>query len=107
VAVTETDRQHEIRFVLLDPDGREVASATGSLVAHGQTDARDSILTLSIDLWNLTFPAPGDYSFRVLVNGSELKRLPLVLVRLPEGDGETSPGATGPGSPPAPDRFDA
>jgi hypothetical protein len=62
-------------------------------VAHGQTDARDSVLTLSIDLWNLTFPSPGDYSFRVLVNGSELKRLPLVLVRMAEGDGEAKPGS--------------
>ena len=92
VSITEIERQHEIRFVLLDPDGGEVASATGSLVAHGQTDARDSTLTLSIDLWNLVFPVPGDYSFRVLVNGSELRRLPLVLVRLADGDGEAAAG---------------
>lgn len=86
VASTETDRQHEIRFVLLDPDGREVAGATGNLVAHGQNDARDATLTFSIDLWNLQFPAAGDYSFRLLVNGSELKRLPLVVATIPEGD---------------------
>src|SRR4051794_27553509 len=80
VTSPETDRQHEIRFVLLDPEGKEVAGATGNLVAHGQADARDSTLTFSIDLWNLTFPTPGDYSFRLLVNGSELKRLPLQIV---------------------------
>ena len=84
ISAVETDRQHEIRFVLLDPDGKEVAGATGSLVAHGQTDARDTTLTFSIDLWNLTFPAAGDYSFRVLVNGSELKRLPLLVVATPD-----------------------
>ena len=28
---------------------------------------------------NVTFPAPGDYSFRILVNGSERKRLPLLI----------------------------
>jgi hypothetical protein len=72
--------------VLLDPDGAEVASATGSLMAHGQPDARDAILTFSIDLWNLTFPTPGDYSFRILVNGSERKRLGLVLVRPPASE---------------------
>ena len=77
----ETDREHEIRFVLLDPDGGEVAGATGSLVARSQHDGRDAVLTFSIDLWNLTFPAPGDYSFRILVNGSERKRLPLLLAR--------------------------
>jgi hypothetical protein len=105
VTAPETDRQHEIRFVLLDPDGREVAGATGNLVAHGQRDARDSTLTFSIDLWNLVFPAPGDYSFRLLVNGSELKRLPLVVSTLAEGEGGGSP--PGPPPPPTERRFDA
>ena len=31
VTAPETEREHEIRFVLLDPDGGEVAGATGSL----------------------------------------------------------------------------
>ena len=39
VTAPETDREHEIRFVLLDPDGGEVAGATGSLVARSQRDA--------------------------------------------------------------------
>jgi len=86
VTSPETEREHELRIVLLDPDGAEVTGATGSLVAHGQPDARDAILTFSIDLWNLTFPTPGDYSFRILVNGSERKRLGLVLVRPPASE---------------------
>ena len=85
VTAPETEREHEIRFVLLDPDGAEVAGATGSLVARSQRDGRDATLTFSIDLWNLTFPTPGDYSFRILVNGSERKRLPLLLLRPPAG----------------------
>ena len=59
VTAPETEREHELRIVLLDPDGAEVTGATGSLMAHGQPDARDAILTFSIDLWNLTFPTPG------------------------------------------------
>jgi hypothetical protein len=105
VTAPETERQHEIRFVLLDPDGREVAGATGNLVAHGQQDARDATLTFSIDLWNLVFPAAGDYSFRLLVNGSEQKRLPLVVAALAEGEGG-SPGSPPP-PPPGARRFDA
>jgi hypothetical protein len=80
VARSEAEREHEIRFVLVDPTGTEVADATGSLVAHRQADFHDSTLTFSIDIWNLTFPAPGDYSFRLLVNGAESKRLPLAIV---------------------------
>ncbi len=79
VTAPEVDHAHEVRFVLLDPDGGEVAGATGNLQAHGHTDGRDTVLTFSIDLWNLTFAAPGDYSFRILVNGSERKRLPLLV----------------------------
>jgi hypothetical protein len=105
VTAPETERQHEIRFVLLDPDGREVAGATGNLVAHGQQDARDATLTFSIDLWNLVFPAAGDYSFRLLVNGSEQKRLPLVVAALAVGEGG-SPGSPPP-PPPGERRFDA
>ena len=79
VTAPEMDHEHEVRFVLLDPDGAEVAGATGNLVARGHSDGRDTVLTFSIDLWNLTFAAPGDHSFRILVNGSERKRLPLVV----------------------------
>lgn len=35
VTAPELDHEHEIRFVLLDPDGGEVASATSQLVARG------------------------------------------------------------------------
>jgi uncharacterized protein DUF6941 len=103
VTSPETEQAHDLRFILLDPDGSEVASANGSIVAHGQTDARDAVLTFSIDLWNLSFPAPGDYSVRILVNGSERKRLPLVVVSMPEGSG--SPPTDG--ADPPERRFDA
>jgi hypothetical protein len=111
ISAAETDREHDIRFVQLDPDGKEVAGATGSLVAHGEADARDTSLTFSIDLWNLTFPEVGDYSFRLLVNGSELKRLPLVIVAQQEreataSDREGTPPSQEP-RPPRKRRYDA
>ena len=37
------------------------------------------VLTFSLDMWNLAFPSPGDYSIRILIDGSERKRLPLVV----------------------------
>jgi hypothetical protein len=94
VTSPETDRGHDLRFILLDPDGHEVASATGTIVAHGSDDARDAILTFAIDLWNLAFPGPGDYSVRILVNGSERKRLPLLVVAFPDGPESGTDGAS-------------
>jgi hypothetical protein len=101
VTAPETGREHEVRFVLLDPDGRELAGAGGVLRAGPPPDARDSVLTFAIDLWNVAFERAGDHSFRILVDGSERKRLPLVVTELPPEPG--SPPAPGvPGTPDGP-----
>lgn len=97
VTAPETAREHEVRFVLLDPDGRELAGAGGVLRTSGPRDARDTILTFAVDLWNVGFERPGDHSFRILVDGSERKRLGLVVEELPP-----EPGPPFPGPPPAP-----
>src|SRR5512139_2008985 len=97
VTAPETGREHEVRFVLLDPDGRELAGAGGVLRAGPPPDARDSVLTFAIDLWNVGFERAGDHSFRILVDGSERKRLPLLVSELPPESGQ----APEPGSPPS------
>jgi hypothetical protein len=105
VTAAELGREHEIGFVLLDPHGGEVAGATGRLTAQGAADGRDNLLTFSIDLWNVTFPAPGDYSVRILLGGSERKRLPLVLVEHSEAAASAAPPM--PPVPPSGRRYDA
>ncbi len=87
VTAPEMDREHEVRFTLLDPAGKEIAGAVGQIQAHGAHDGRDTVLTFSIDLWNLGFEAPGDHSLRILVDGSERKRLPLIVERSVEPSG--------------------
>ena len=87
VSSPELDKEHDVRFVLLAPDGSEIAGANGLIAAHGPRDGRDTVVTFAIDLWNLTFPQPGDYSFRILVNGSERKRISLVVERIAEPTG--------------------
>ena len=83
VTAPETAQEHEVRFVLLDPDGRELAGAGGVIRTAPPPDARDSVVTFAVDLWNVGFERAGDHSFRILVDGSERKRLPLVVDRLP------------------------
>jgi hypothetical protein len=93
VTAPEAQREHEVRFVLLDPDGRELAGAGGVLRTSPPPDARDSLLTFAVDLWNVGFDRPGDHSFRILVDGSERKRLPLIVDELPS---EPMPPFAGP-----------
>ena len=85
VTAAELRREHEIRFTLLDQQGKEMTSGTANIVAHGENEGRDTVLTFAVDLWNLNFPVPGDYSFRLLIDGSERKRLPLAISQLGVG----------------------
>ena len=89
----ELGAEHELQFVLLTPDGNQLSNATAKITAAGPGDGRDSILTFSLDMWNLSFPAPGDYTIRILVDGSERKRLPLVVEQREQQPGQQTPTA--------------
>ena len=94
VTAPELRREHEIRFVLLDTHGKEMTAGSANIVAHGDNEGRDSVLTFAVDLWNLSFAVPGDYSFRLLIDGSERKRLPLVVSQLGVGPAVASTSST-------------
>jgi hypothetical protein len=93
VTAPELGREHELQFVLLGPDGNQLSNAQAKIMANGPPDGRDSVLTFSLDLWNLAFPTPGDYSIRIVVDGSERKRLPLIVEKrqAPPGERPTEP----------------
>ena len=50
-------------------------------MARGPQDPNDIILTLTIDLWNLTMTTQGEYSVRIMVGGTERKRLALTVTQ--------------------------
>ena len=96
VTTPELGSEHELQFVLLTPEGTQLSNATAKILANGPHDGRDSILTFSVDLWNLTFPSPGDYSIRILVDGSERERLPLIVEQREQPPGGAQQGKTSP-----------
>jgi hypothetical protein len=102
VTTPELGAEHELQFVLLTPDGQPIANANAKVMANGPADGRDSILTFSLDLWNLSFPTAGDYSIRILVDGSERKRLPLIVEQrdMPTAQGQPRRGPAEPPFPP-------
>ncbi len=93
VSAPEFGKEHDLQFMLLTPDGKQLSNANAKVMANGPADGRDSILTFSLDLWNLTFPTPGDYSIRIMIDGSERKRLPLVVEQREMAQG--APGQPG------------
>jgi len=88
VTTPELGAEHELQFVLLTPEGQQLSNANAKIMANGPGDGRDTILTFSLDMWNLSFPGPGDYSIRILVDGSERKRLPLVVEQREQAPGQ-------------------
>ncbi|HYI21152.1 MAG TPA: hypothetical protein VEX62_00820, partial [Candidatus Limnocylindrales bacterium] len=84
------------------PEGKQLSNATAKVLANGPQDGRDSVLTFSLDMWNLSFPAPGDYSIRILVDGSERKRLPLVVEQREPAQGQSQGQRKAPSEPPFP-----
>jgi hypothetical protein len=81
MAPAEKNREHDMEFVLLAPDGTTVTASTGRIVARGPADPDDVVLTIAVDMWNLTLRAPGQYSVRIMIGGTERKRLPLTVMQ--------------------------
>ena len=100
VTTTEFNKEHDLQFMLLSPDGQQLSNAAAKVVAAGPNDGRDSVLTFSLDMWNLTFPTAGDYSIRILVDGSERKRLPLIVEQQVVDPGQGRPITEPPFPPP-------
>jgi hypothetical protein len=81
LTTAERNREHELGFVVTAPGGEQITSSGGRVVAHGPPDPSDVVLNLAVDLWNLSLPVAGEYSVRILVDGSERKRLPLIVTQ--------------------------
>jgi hypothetical protein len=99
VTTTEFNLEHNLQFVMLTPQGQQLTNATATIMANGPGDGRDTVLTFSLDMWNLAFPEPGDYSIRIMIDGSERKRLPLIVERQTQAD-DSKPFAEPPFPPP-------
>jgi len=77
----ERNREHQLGFIMTAPDGSQVTTANGTVVAHGPADASDVVITVAIDLWNMTLSSVGEHAVRITIDGSERKRLPLMVTQ--------------------------
>ena len=80
----ERNRKVDLGFVLTAPDGAQITTANGVVEAHGPQDPNDVVITISIDLWSLTFKKVGSHAVRITVDGEERKRLPLLVTHSSE-----------------------
>ncbi len=74
---------------LNDADGMRLFKAEGPLQVTGGAPGRPVRPHLIMGLAGITFTAPGDYSFEVIVDGRHLRSVPLHVVQgSPQGRGE-------------------
>ncbi len=77
---TEVDRDHRLEVSLIDQDGRELVRADGTVNAKGRTQpGREIGLPIAMNLNNVRFENPGDYSVEILLDDNHVKSLPLRL----------------------------
>lgn len=79
---------HQMEVRLNDADGVQLFKAEGPLQVTGGAPGRPVRPHLIMGLSGITFRAPGDYSFEVMVDGRHLRSVPLYLVQgVPQGHG--------------------
>lgn len=81
----DLDRQHALEILLLEADGKTIASAKGELTVAKSPDSPagwKQAVILPLRFLNVPFQQAGHYSIEILVNGSLLKAIPLRIIVL-------------------------
>ena len=80
----EFGTEKEIKIVVLDADGGQVASVNGKIsIGAEQKDPRLK-MDHSLPLRNMRFEAPGRYAISILVSGEEKTSIPLTVAEIPK-----------------------
>lgn len=75
---TEADRSHTLEIKLMDADGGIIANIEGNFAAGAPSQpGRELAVPLVINIANVQFERPGDYSVEILINNQHMKSLPL------------------------------
>lgn len=82
---TECDRRHEMEVDLWDEDGKSIANFSTHFERprHPTSPTRDVFVQTVANLVGLPFPHAGTYTFRISIDGAELKVLNLGLSQRP------------------------
>jgi len=84
---TDVDRQHKMEVLLLNADGKHVASANGELTvpkAPNSPAGWKQAVILPLRFMNVPFKEAGHYSIEILINGELAKAIPLRVISTPQ-----------------------
>lgn len=78
---------HAMQVRLIDADGGQMFKAEGPVKVPAGTPGRPVRPHVILTLNSISFPAPGDYSFEVTLDGSHLRSVPLHVLAVPGREG--------------------
>ena len=81
MGMAERNREYDLAFEIVAPDGSPVSTASGKVVAGGSPQTDEFTLTIAVDLWNLELRMPGEHTVRISIDGRERKRLDLTIAQ--------------------------
>jgi hypothetical protein len=79
---TECNRPHKLEVEFWDPDGRRLGPAISGEFAAQRDETnptRPRFVQLLFNIAGLQLPAPGDYDFHIVVDGQQMKTVPLYV----------------------------
>jgi hypothetical protein len=83
----DLDRKHKLEIMLLDADGRAIASAPGELMVSRSPESPQGwkqAVMLPLRFFNIPFQTAGHYSIEILINGTIAKGIPLRVLANPK-----------------------
>lgn len=79
--------EHRLELRLADADGAQIFKAEGPLHLAGGRPGRPVKPHIILGLSGVVFPAAGDYSFEILIDGEHKRSVPLYVVEAPRPPG--------------------
>ena len=89
-SAAEYGTEKSIDIITLDADGKKLGTASGKMTLPTGASGRQLKINHVLPM-TMTFPAPGDYSIEILINGEPKATVPLEVVQREEqkdGQGE-------------------
>lgn len=84
--------EHRLELRLMDADGGQIFKAEGPLRLVGGRPGRPAKPHIILGLSGVVFPAAGDYSFEVLIDGQHKRSVPLYVLQAPQPPRPVPPG---------------
>ncbi len=78
----EIRNKHDIRFLFLDEDGKELINGGGEFTIPHPKEGKQATAEFIVDVGDLLLPKPGNYEFKLVLNSEVRAEIPIEAVKI-------------------------